>query len=134
MSESTLSSETNFGLSAIGQIAVNAHDIDRATAFYRDKLGMKLLFTVPPKMAFFDCAGVRLMLSLPDRPEFDHPSSIIYFNVDDIQMASRTLAERGVTFEEQPAFVANMGTYDLWMAAFRDSENNLLAMMSNVTH
>lgn len=129
-----MSSETNFGLSAIGQIAVNAHDIDRATAFYRDKLGMKLLFTVPPKMAFFDCAGVRLMLSLPDRPEFDHPSSIIYFNVDDIQIASRTLAERGVTFEEQPAFVANMGTYDLWMAAFRDSENNLLAMMSNVAH
>ena len=127
-----MSSETNFGLSAIGQIAVNAHDIDRATAFYRDKLGMNLLFKVPPKMAFFDCAGVRLMLSLPDKPEFDHPSSIIYFNVDDIKVAARTLAERGVAFEEQPAFVANMGTYDLWMAAFRDSENNLLAMMSNV--
>jgi predicted enzyme related to lactoylglutathione lyase len=127
--------DTNsFGLSSIGQIAVNAHDLDRAVAFYRDKLGMKLLFTVPPKMAFFDCDGIRLMLSLPDKPEFDHPSSIIYFNVDDIQQASQTLAERGVQFEEQPAFVANMGSYDLWMAAFRDSENNLLAMMSNVAH
>lgn len=129
-----MSSETNFGLSAIGQIAVNAHDIDRAVAFYRDKLGMKLLFTVPPKMAFFDCDGIRLMLSLPDKPEFDHPSSIIYFNVDDIQQASQALAERGVHFEEQPVLVANMGSYDLWMAAFRDSENNLLAMMSNIAH
>ncbi len=127
-------SETNFGLAAIGQIAVNAHDIDRAVAFYRDKLGMKLLFTVPPKMAFFDCDGIRLMLSLPDKAEFDHPSSIIYFNVDNIQQASQALAERGVHFEEQPVFVANMGSYDLWMAAFRDSENNLLAMMSNVAH
>ena len=126
--------DTNFGLSAIGQIAVNAHDMERAIAFYRDKLGMKHLFTVPPKMAFFDCAGIRLMLALPDKPEFDHPSSIIYFNVDDIGQATQTLSERGVHFEEQPAFVANMGSYDLWMAAFRDSENNLLAMMSQVAH
>ncbi len=121
-----------FGLSTIGQIAVNAHDLDRATAFYRDALGMKLLFAVPPKMAFFDCEGIRLMLSLPDKPEFDHASSIIYFNVTDIQHAVKTLKDRGVQFEEEPAFVADMGSYELWMAAFRDSENNLLAMQSNV--
>ena len=129
-----MSDKNDFGLSAIGQIAVNAHDLDRAIAFYRDKLGMKHLFTVPPKMAFFDCDGIRLMLALPEKPEFDHPSSIIYFNVDNIQEAHQTLVERGVHFEEQPAFVANMGSYDLWMAAFRDSENNLLAMMSSVPH
>jgi methylmalonyl-CoA/ethylmalonyl-CoA epimerase len=123
-----------FGLSAIGQIGVNAHDIDRAVAFYRDKLGMKFLFSAPPGLAFFDCAGIRLMLSLPAKPEFDHPSSILYFKVDDIQEASRILIERGVQFEEQPAFVANMGAYDLWIGAFRDSENNLLAMMSEVPH
>ena len=125
---------SEFGLSAIGQIAINVHDIDRAVEFYRDKLGMKFLFSAPPNLAFFDCAGIRLMLSPPARPEFDHPSSIIYFNVDDIQLAYATLSERGVVFEEQPAFVANMGTYDLWIGAFRDSENNLLAMMSNVPH
>jgi len=125
-------STNEFGLSTIGQIAVNAHDLDRATAFYRDKLGMKLLFAVPPKMSFFDCDGIRLMVSLPDRPEFDHPSSIIYFNVDDIQMAVSTLKQRGVQFEEEPHVVADMGAYVLWMAAFRDSESNLLAMQSNV--
>ena len=127
-------SENNFGLSAIGQIAINVHDTERAVEFYRDKLGMKFLFSAPPNLAFFDCNGIRLMLSPPARPEFDHPSSIIYFNVDDIQLAYATLTERGVKFEEQPAFVANMGSYDLWIASFRDSEGNLLAMMSNVPH
>ena len=129
-----MASTNERGLCAIGQIAVNAHDINRAIDFYRDKLGMKFLFTAPPGLAFFDCDGIRLMLSLPAKPEFDHPSSIIYFNVDDIQIAYKTLSERGVEFEEKPAFVANMGAYDLWIAAFRDSEDNLLAMMSNVAH
>ena len=122
----------DFGLSTIEQIAVNAQDIDRAVAFYRDKLGMKHLFSVPPSLAFFDCDGVRLMLSLPPKPEFDHESSIIYFKVEDIQGAYATLTERGVQFEEAPIFVADMGTYDLWLASFRDSENNLLALMAHV--
>jgi predicted enzyme related to lactoylglutathione lyase len=125
---------TSFGLTSIGQIAINAHDLDRAVEFYRDKLGMKHLFTVPPKMAFFDSAGIRLMLALPETKDFDHPSSILYFNVDDIKQAHATLSERGVSFAEDPVLVADMGTYDLWMAAFHDSENNLLALMSNVAH
>jgi len=123
---------SDFGLSTIEQIAVNAQDIHRAVAFYRDKLGMKLLFSVPPSLAFFDCDGIRLMLSLPPKPEFDHESSIIYFKVEDIQGAYATLTERGVQFEEAPIFVADMGTYDLWLASFRDSENNLLALMAHV--
>ena len=122
----------DFGLSTIEQIAVNAQDIDRAVAFYRDKLGIKHLFSVPPSLAFFDCDGVRLMLSLPPKPEFDHESSIIYFKVADIQGAYATLTDRGVQFEEAPIFVADMGTYDLWLASFRDSENNLLALMAHV--
>ena len=129
-----MSNANDFGLSAIGQIAINVHDTERAVEFYRDKLGMKFLFSAPPNLAFFDCNGIRLMLSPPARPEFDHPSSIVYFNVDDIQSAYATLSGRGVKFEEQPAFVANMGSYDLWIGSFRDSEGNLLAMMSNVPH
>jgi predicted enzyme related to lactoylglutathione lyase len=127
-----MADETTFGLAAIEQIAVTAHDLERAVEFYRDKLGMKHLFTVPPNLAFFDCKGIRLMLSLPAKPEFDHPSSVIYFHVDDIDRAADKLSARGVKFEEQPLFVADMGAYDLWLASFRDSENNLLALMSHV--
>jgi|SRR6185295_10943534 len=123
---------TEFGLSTITQIAITVHDLERAVAFYRDTLGMKHLFSAPPNLAFFDCDGIRLMLSPPPKPEFDHPSSIIYFNVADLQQACAILTERGVTFEEGPTFVADMGTYDLWLASFRDSESNVLALMSNV--
>lgn len=124
-------SPSTLGLSQIGQISVNVHDLERATAFYRDALGMKHLFTVP-KMAFFDCNGIRLMLGLPEKSEFDHPSSIIYFKVDDIQNTYQTFTGRGVKFEGAPHLIAKMPDHELWMAFFRDSENNLLALMSEV--
>lgn len=126
--------DSGLSLSQIGQVAMNAQDIERAVTFYRDKLGMKHLFSVPPKMAFFDCDGIMLMVSLPEKPEFDHPGSILYFNVEDIEQAAEALIARGVQFEEKPTFVANMGAYDLWMGFFRDSENNLLAIRSQVAH
>jgi methylmalonyl-CoA/ethylmalonyl-CoA epimerase len=119
----------DISLGRIGQISVNVHDLERATEFYKDKLGMKHLFSVPPKMAFFDADGVRLMLGTPERPDLDHPSSILYFKVDDIDAAYEALAKRGVHFETKPMLVAPMQTYDLWLAEFRDSENNVLALM-----
>ncbi|MGO8789034.1 MAG: VOC family protein [Terriglobia bacterium] len=117
------------GIVRLGQVAINAHDIGRATAFYRDTLGLPLLFTAG-KMAFFDCGGTRLMVSLPEKPEFDHPSSILYFQVSDIAAAHRQLLAQGVRFEAEPHIVARMPASDLWMAFFRDSEDNLLALMN----
>jgi methylmalonyl-CoA/ethylmalonyl-CoA epimerase len=126
-----MANPTAVALWQIGQISVNAHDLERAVAFYRDKLGMKHLFTVP-HMAFFDCNGIRLMLGIPEKPEFDHPGSIIYFKVDDIQNAHKVFTERGVKFESHPHLVAKLETHDLWMAFFHDSENNLHALISEV--
>ena len=121
--------DTAPGLTRIGQIAVNVHDVGRATAFYRDVLQLKLLFEVPPKMAFFDCGGVRLMLSLPESPEFDHSGSILYYVVQDIDGAYATLMRRGVAFEGAPHLIAKMPDHELWMAFFRDSEGNFLGLM-----
>lgn len=118
-------------LSRIGQIAVNVRDVDRAVAFYRDTLGMRFLFQVP-NLAFFDCGGVRLMLGTAEKPEFDHPASILYYKVDDIQAAWRTLSSQGVRFEGEPHLIARMPDHELWMAFFRDSEENMLALMSEV--
>ena len=117
----------------IGQIAVNVKDIDRAVAFYRDSLGLRFLFTAPPNMGFFDCGGVRLMLGVPTEPRFEHPSSILYFQVDDIQAAHAAMAARGVTFEREPALVAKLEKADLWLAFFQDGEGNVMALMSEVT-
>jgi predicted enzyme related to lactoylglutathione lyase len=121
---------SRLSLDQIGQISINAHDVDRAASFYQDKLGLKHLFTVPGRMAFFDCGGIRLMLALPERPDLDHPSSILYFKVADIEQAYEALVASGVRFETKPTLVAPMATYDLWLAEFRDSENNVLALMS----
>ena len=122
-----------FGLAQIGQIAITVQDLERAVAFYRDKLGMQFLFSAGT-LAFFDCAGVRLMLGTPEPGQGNGGNSIIYFNVDEINAAYRELEGRGVAFEDQPHIIANMGTYDLWMAFFRDSEQNLLGIMSEVPH
>ncbi|MFN0151074.1 MAG: VOC family protein [bacterium] len=117
-----------FGLDRIGQIAINVHDVARATAFYRDTLGMRHLFDAS-KMAFFDCGGVRLMLSEPSSPEFDHAGSILYYKVADIDRTYHVLAERGVVFEQKPHLVAKLESHDLWLAFFRDPDNNLLGLM-----
>jgi len=119
------------GITRLGQIAINVHDVERATTFYRDTLGLTLLFTAGA-LAFFDCGGVRLMLAGPEKPEFDHPSSILYFNVPDIVSAHRQLGDSGVKFEDEPHLIAKMPDHDLWMTFFRDSENNFLALMSEV--
>src|SRR6266478_4278846 len=123
---------TGIGITRLGQIAVNTREVDRAAAFYEDKLGLKLLFKAPPGLAFFDCGGVRLMLDRAEKPEFDHPSSVLYFAVPDIQAAYGKLKDSGVRFEDEPHLIARMPTHDLWMTFFRDSEGNLLALMSEV--
>jgi len=119
-------------LNQIGQIFVNVKDLDRAIAFYRDTLGMTFLFTAPPNMAFFDCGGIRIMLGTADRPDLDHPASIIYYKVDDIERVYETFKARGVEFIIKPHLVAPMPTYDLWLADFKDSEGNFVALMSEV--
>jgi catechol 2,3-dioxygenase-like lactoylglutathione lyase family enzyme len=124
---------SGIGITGLGQIAINAHDIQRATVFYRDKLGLHLLFTAG-KLAFFDCGGIRLMLDVAEKPEFDHPSSILYFSVPDIGAAHRQLLASDVRFEDEPHVIAKMPDHDLWMTFFRDSEGNLLALMSEVRH
>ena len=121
---------TGIGITGLGQIAINAKDVERAAAFYEEKLGLTLLFKVPPGLAFFDCGGVRLMLSL--REGTDAATSIIYYKVGDIQGAHTALLARGVRFEGQPHIVARMPDHDLWLAECRDSEDNVLALMCEV--
>ncbi|HUE97419.1 MAG TPA: VOC family protein [Longimicrobiaceae bacterium] len=122
---------SSFGLAKLGQISMRATDLPRAVGFYRDTLGIPFLFEVP-RMAFFDLAGVRLMLGEPERPEHDHPGSVLYFDVPDIESAHTELRARGVSFEGEPHLIAKMPDHDLFMAFFNDSEGNLLALMSEV--
>lgn len=121
-------------ITGIAQIMVTAHDLERAIGFYRDTLGLKFLFQAPPQMAFFECGGLRLLVGVPEKGENDHPASVIYYRVKDIAAAHSSLVAKGVTFITAPHRVARLETYTLWLADFRDSEGNVLALMSEVPH
>ena len=111
----------------IGQIAIVCADVARAKAFYRDSLGVRHLFDAGPSLSFFDCGGTRLMLS-PAEGEAAG-TSVLYFFVADIVAARAELVEKGVMFIGEPHMIAKMPDHELWLAEFRDSEGNVMALM-----
>lgn len=115
--------------SRIGQIAIVCRDVARATTFYRDTLGLQHLFDAGPTLSFFGCGGVRLMLTTVERPEDDHPGSMLYFFVSGIDDVHRDLSAKGVRFLDTPHLIARMPDHELWLAAFDDSEGNTMAIM-----
>ena len=117
------------GLSKIGQISVRVRDLERAIAFYRDVLGLPFLFQAP-QMAFFDAAGTWLYLTTFAEPEFDHPSSVLYFEVEDIAAAHAALRQRGVAFRTAPHAIHRDAGRELWLADFQDGEDNTFALRS----
>jgi methylmalonyl-CoA/ethylmalonyl-CoA epimerase len=120
----------SFGLSTIGQILVPVRDVQRATEFYRDRLGMRFLFAFP-HMAFFDADGVRLYLAEPEDESFTG-SATIYYRVPDIHAAVAILAERGVEFRDEPHVVHRDGTSALWMCFAKDPDDNNVVLMCEV--
>jgi methylmalonyl-CoA/ethylmalonyl-CoA epimerase len=115
--------------SRIGQIAVVCTDVARATAFYRDTLGLRFLFAAGPTLSFFDCGGVRLMLSTAEQPEHERPGSMLYYFVSDIGAVHADLSAKGVAFIDAPHLIAQMPDHQLWLAAFKDSEGNVMGIM-----
>ena len=113
--------------SRLRQIAITCKDVERATAFYRDALGLPFLFSAPPGLSFFDCGGVRLMLSKAEGEAVG--TSVLYYLVDDIQAVRDSLAAKGVTFVGEPHMIARMPDHEVCLAEFRDSENNVMALM-----
>lgn len=119
-------------LDSIGQIHISVQDLPRTVEFYRDVLGMTLLFEVPEQsMAFFDCGGTRLYFGAPENDEF-RSNPLIYYNVPSLPEAYEALSARGVAFDSEPHVVHRTDDMELWMADFRDPEGNHLVLMSEV--
>jgi predicted enzyme related to lactoylglutathione lyase len=115
-------------LTGILQIAISVKEIDHATAFYRDVLGLPLLMTAP-NMAFFNCGGVRLYLSSVTTPEYAGPNSFIYFRTPDIDALLADAKTKNVSIHQEPQIIARMPDHDLWLMWIKDSEGNLLGIM-----
>ena len=115
-------------LGRIGQVGMTVGDIEACVDFYRDRLGLRLIARAAPGLAFFDCGGVRLMLSgSPDGTSSGN--SVLYFTVADIRERCAELERRGVDVGRGPVLVHSAGDYELWMAFFEDPSGNTLAVM-----
>ena len=115
----------------VGQVGIPVKNIGRATQFYKEILQLPLLFQTDT-MAFFQLNDLRLMLALPEKEEFAHPSSVLYFNVENIQDVFNRLKD-AVPFVGQPHVVTKIGQTETWMVFFKDTEDNTHAFMSEVT-
>ncbi|HEX8623867.1 MAG TPA: VOC family protein [Allosphingosinicella sp.] len=113
----------------LAQVAIVVEDLDRARLFYRDVLGLPHLFDAPPGLAFFQCGETRVMLSRPEGPDMAG-SSILYYGVYDVEAAWREMLARGVAFEEPPRVIAEVDGKPIHLAICRDSEGNLLGLIS----
>lgn len=113
----------------LAQVAIVVEDLDRARAFYRDVLGLAHLFDAPPGLAFFRCGETRLMLSRPEGPD-TAGNSILYYGVEDVDSAYQEMRSKGVAFEELPRKIAEVDGKPVHLAICRDSEGNLLGLIS----
>ncbi|OPA78653.1 glyoxalase [Paenibacillus selenitireducens] len=116
-------------INQIQQIGLPVKHLETAILFYQDTLGMKFLFQTET-MAFFDCNGIRLMLSIPEKKEFAQVGSVIYFQTEQIEETYDKLIEKGVLFLDSPHLVAKSGQIETWMVFFKDSEGNTLALIN----
>jgi methylmalonyl-CoA/ethylmalonyl-CoA epimerase len=115
--------------SHIAQIAIPVRNLARAKAFYGETLGLPHLFDAPPGLSFYQCGQTRLMLSPPEGAE-TASASIVYYSVENAAKAAHALAAEGVTFEEPARCIAQLADKEVWLAVARDSEGNLIGLMS----
>lgn len=111
----------------IKQIALAVGDIGKAAEFYQKTLGLKLLFRAEPKMAFFDCFGVRLMLSEAETVEPGGP--ILYFSAAGIEEAYKNLENAGAEVIRKPLLTHKTEQSELWLAFFKDPDGHTLGLM-----
>ncbi len=115
-------------LNQIGQVALPVTDTDRSVAFYEGVIGLRYLYRFGD-LAFFDCAGVRLLLDKVADPVGFRPQGCLYFRCADIALTVAELERRGAVFTLGPHRIARMDDHDLWMAFFTDPDGHTLAVM-----
>jgi len=114
------------GIKGVLQVAIAAGDAPKLSAFYRDTLGLTVLFEVSG-MSFFGAGGVRLMIGAAQgaRPG----DKILYFEPEDFAAAEKALEERGVKFGHAANVLQKDGARELALRPFKDPEGNDLALM-----
>ncbi len=115
-------------LSKLAQIALSTRDLPKAVAFYRDVLGLKLMFEVSG-MAFFDAGGTRLMIGPAHHQGDLQNNTYIYFDAGDWHATEAALIARGLRFEREAEVVQREGGKEHALRFFKDPDGNALAIM-----
>lgn len=131
MSKNTSMSQNRM-IESIGQVAIAVSDIQQSLDFYKNTLGLNLLFEAPPNLAFFECGGVRIMLTTLQGEKSDHHTSVIYYKVKDLEHSVSELKSKGVAFIREPQLTAKMPDHELWQGFIRDPDDNLIGIMAEL--
>lgn len=113
------------------QVALTCRDLDRARGFYRDTLGLPLLFEAG-NMLFFQLEDLRLMVGKEEQAGSPIGGSVLYFDAPDIDALGAALEKRGIVFLRPAETVQRTETHELKLRAFRDPDGNALALMGLV--
>jgi len=123
-----MANTTEAGLSKIAQVALTTRNLRNAVAFYRDVLGLKLMFEVSG-MAFFEAAGIRLMVGQSETDKPVQNDTILYFDAGDWNATETALERRGVKFERPADIVQRAEGKEHALRFFKDPDGNMLAIM-----
>jgi len=121
----------SMNISGVGQIAIAISDLEESVNFYEKILKLEKLFDVPPNLAFFNCGGVRLMLTTLQGAEEDHKTSVIYYRISEIEAIFEELQSLQVNIERAPGMAAKMEYHELWIGFIRDPDGNLVGLMED---
>jgi predicted enzyme related to lactoylglutathione lyase len=122
----------NLSNAKIAQLLIPVDDFESGVSFYRDVLGLPLLFAAPPQMAFFNCGGLRLLVGVVPAGQKAQRGSAIYFEVADIHAVYSSLKSNGVSFKGEPHPVNRTPKSEMWLAEFTDPDGNQLALLCNI--
>jgi catechol 2,3-dioxygenase-like lactoylglutathione lyase family enzyme len=110
---------------------VGVSNADKARAFYRDSLGLRMLYEDGFALAF-DIGGIMLRVTLVNevRPQ---PYTVLGWRVSDATATARALASAGITLELYPHLLQDED--GIWTAPggariawFKDPDGNILSI------
>ena len=111
-------------LSRIAAIMLGVRDLPAAIAFYKDKLGLKVIMQ-ESQLALLQCGNVMLGLSPRHMNAAPLAEAVeVSFGVDNLRATHQSLGEKGVVFLSEPRQV----TPTDWAVHFRDVDGHLLSL------
>jgi catechol 2,3-dioxygenase-like lactoylglutathione lyase family enzyme len=126
MSTGNAGAKTGAGIKGMAQVAIASGDPEKLSAFYRDTLGLSVLFETGG-MSFFEVGGVRLMIGPAQGAK--PGDKILYLEPEDFSAAETALEANGVRFGHAAQAVQRQDGKELALRPFSDPDGNLLALM-----